>query len=371
MLNLVSADPKALEEAGTRIYEKLKVDPRLKDVDTNYRPGKPEMQVHVKPGAAKQYGINTKTMGTELRAQIEGFTPAKFREAGREYEVRVRLLPEQRNLEQSFNKVYVPNVNRKLVKLSDVADGKLTVGPASIERQDRGRYIQVTASLAPGVGLGEVVDDLVKSMTIGESALPTSVRYSFAGDAENMSELVTSTVLALAFAILFIYLILASLYESFITPITIMVALPLALSGAFFALFVMNETLTLFAVFGFFMLIGVAGKNGILLVDYTNQMMAEGRTRAEALVIAGKTRLRPILMTSFALIAGTLPVAIGLNEASKSRTAMGVAIIGGMISSTILTLIVVPAVFTYVDRFRVWANKLGAKLTSTKGGTHG
>lgn len=371
MLNLVSADPKALEEAGTRIYEKLKVDPRLKDVDTNYRPGKPEMQVHVKPGAAKQYGINTKTMGTELRAQIEGFTPAKFREAGREYEVRVRLLPEQRNLEQSFNKVYVPNVNRKLVKLSDVADGKLTVGPASIERQDRGRYIQVTASLAPGVGLGEVVDDLVKSMTIGESALPTSVRYSFAGDAENMSELVTSTVLALGFAILFIYLILASLYESFITPITIMVALPLALSGAFFALFVMNETLTLFAVFGFFMLIGVAGKNGILLVDYTNQMMAEGRTRAEALVIAGKTRLRPILMTSFALIAGTLPVAIGLNEASKSRTAMGVAIIGGMISSTILTLIVVPAVFTYVDRFRVWANKLGAKLTSTKGGTHG
>lgn len=371
MLNLVSADPKALEEAGQRIYEKLKVDPRLKDVDTNYRSGKPEMQVHVKPGAAKQYGINTKTMGTELRAQVEGFTPAKFREAGREYDIRVRLLPEQRNLEQSFNQVYVPNVNRKLVKLSDVAEGKLTVGPASIERQDRGRFIQITAALAPGAGLGEVVDELVKSMTVGESALPTSVRYSFAGDAESMAELVTSTVLALAFAVLFIYLILASLYESFITPITIMIALPLALSGAFFALFVMNETLTLFAVFGFFMLIGVAGKNGILLVDYTNQMMAEGRTRAEALVVAGKTRLRPILMTSFALIAGTLPVAIGLNEASKSRTAMGVAIIGGMISSTILTLIVVPAVFTYVDRFRVWANKLGGRFTSKKGDAHG
>lgn len=366
-LNIISADPKELEIAGTRIYELLKADPRLKDVDSNFRPGKPEMQVHVRRGAAKEYGINTKTLGTELRAQVEGFTPAKFREKGREYNVRVRLLPEQRDLKESFNEVYVPNVNRKLVRLSDVADGKLTSGPASIERQDRGRYIQITAGTAPGVGLSNVVNDISKSMTTGEAALPPSVRFSFAGDAENMQELMTSTVLALGFAILFIYLILSSLYESFITPITIMVALPLALSGAFLALFLMSETMTIFAIFGFFMLIGVAGKNGILLVDYTNQMMATGKSRAEALVEAGKTRLRPILMTSFALIAGTLPVAIGLSEASKARTAMGVAIIGGMISSTVLTLIVVPAVFTYVDRFRVWANKIGSKMTSQKG----
>lgn len=366
MLNIISADPQALEEAGTKLLAKLKADPRLKDVDTNFRPGKPEMQVHLKPGAAKQYGINTKTMGEELRAQVEGFTPAKFREKGREYEVRVRLMPEQRDLKQSFNQVYVPNVNRKLVRLSDVATGDLASGPASIERQDRGRYIQITAGLAPGVGLNEVVNDAVKAMTTGDTAFPSSVRYTFGGDAENMQELMTSTVLALGFAIMFIYLILSSLYESFITPITIMVALPLALCGAFLGLFLMGETMTIFAIFGFFMLIGVAGKNGILLVDYTRQMMATGKERSEALVEAGKTRLRPILMTSFALIAGTLPVAIGLNEASKSRTAMGVAIIGGMISSTILTLIVVPAVFTYVDRFRVWANNIGGRLTSNK-----
>ncbi|MEN0057353.1 MAG: efflux RND transporter permease subunit [Bdellovibrio sp.] len=370
VLNIISADPKELEATATKLFAKLKADPRLKDVDTNFRPGKPEMQVHLRPGAAKQYGVNTKTMGQELRAQVEGFTPAKFREKGREYEVRVRLLPEQRDLRQSFNQVYIPNVNRKLVRLSDVANGDLASGPASIERQDRGRYIQITAGLAPGAGLSDVVNDAVKLMTTGETAFPTSVRYSFGGDAENMTELMTSTVLALGFAILFIYLILSSLYESFITPITIMVALPLALSGAFLALFLARETMTIFAIFGFFMLIGVAGKNGILLVDYTRQLMATGKSRAEALVEAGKTRLRPILMTSFALIAGTLPVAIGLNEASKSRTAMGVAIIGGMISSTILTLIVVPAVFTYVDRFRVWANRVGSKFTSTSEGSH-
>lgn len=366
ILNIISADPKDLEASATKVLATLKNDPRLKDVDTNFRPGKPEMQVHLKPGAAKLYGVNTKTMGAELRAQVEGMTPAKFREKGREYEVRVRLLPEQRDLAAGYNTVYIPNVNRKLVKLADVADGTLASGPASIERQDRGRYIQITAGLAPGAGLSDVLNDTVKNLTTGENALPTSVRYTFGGDAENMQELMTSTVLALGFAILFIYLILSSLYESFITPITIMVALPLALCGAFLGLFLMRETMTIFAIFGFFMLIGVAGKNGILLVDYAKQMMAEGKSRREALVEAGKTRLRPILMTSFALIAGTLPVAIGLNEASKSRTAMGVAIIGGMISSTILTLIVVPAVFTYVDRFRVWATNFGSRLTSHK-----
>lgn len=366
VLNIISADPVALEAAGSQMIAALKADSRLKDVDTNFRPGKPEVQVNLKPGMARAYGVNTKTMGQELRAQVEGFTPAKFREKGREYDVRVRLLPEQRDLNASFNQVYVPNVNRKLVRLSDVAKGDMASGPASIERQDRGRYIQITAGLAPGVGLSDVVNDAIKTMSTGEKAFPSSVRFAFAGDAENMQDLMTSTVLALGFAILFIYLILSSLYESFITPITIMVALPLALCGAFLALFLMKETLTIFAIFGFFMLIGVAGKNGILLVDYTKQMMELGHSRVDALVEAGKTRLRPILMTSFALIAGTLPVAIGLNEASKSRTAMGVAIIGGMISSTILTLIVVPAVFTYVDRFRVWANKLGAKFTSQK-----
>lgn len=366
ILNIISADPKELETSAMAILEKLKADPRLVDVDTNYRAGKPELQVVLKPGAAKQYGVNTRTMGEELRAQVEGFTPAKFRERGREYDVRVRLMPEQRNLQESFNSVVIPNVNRKLVRLSDVANGDLQSGPASIERQDRGRYIQITAGLAPGAGLSTVLGDTAKLLSTGDTALSSNVRYTFGGDAENMQELVTSTMLALGFAILFIYLILASLYESFITPITIMVALPLALCGAFLALYITNETITLFAIFGFFMLIGVAGKNGILLVDYTNQMMATGMSRADALLAAGKTRLRPILMTSFALIAGTIPVAIGMNEASKTRTAMGVAIIGGMISSTILTLIVVPAVFTYVDRFRVWANNLGSRFTSHK-----
>jgi len=367
MLNLISSDPKELEAYGMKVLARLKADPRLKGVDSNYRPGKPEMQVHLKPGSARLYGINTKTLGQELRAQVEGFTPAKFREKGREYDVRVRLQEDQRDLKQTFAQVYVPNINRKLVRLQDIANGDVTSGPASIERQDRARYIQITASLAPGVGLSEVVKDINKMLNEGELRAPSSIRYGFAGEAENMQDLISSTVIALAFAVLFIYLILSSLYESFITPITIMVALPLALSGAFLGLFVMKESISIFAILGLFMLIGVAGKNGILLVDYAKQMMEDhGMSRHDALVAAGKTRLRPILMTSLALIAGTLPIAIGLSEASKARTGMGVAIIGGMISSTLLTLIVVPSVFVYVDRLKNWVRRLGSHVVSKR-----
>ena len=369
-LNLISADPAALTATADKILAHLKADKRLKDVDSNYRTGKPELQIRLKPTAAKEYGINTKTMGVELRAQVEGLTTAKFRENGREYDVRVRLTDEQRDLKESFKQVYVPNINRKLVRLTDIATAEEIDGPATIERQERARYIQLSAALAPGIGLSTVTTELVEKMKNGELKLPADVRYTFAGEAENMQDLTGSAVTAVLLGIIVVYLILASLYESFITPITIMVALPLALSGAFFGLYMTGKTINLFAILGVFMLIGVAGKNGILLVDFAKQLMDEGMSRAEALVKAGKTRLRPILMTSFALAAGTLPTAIGLNPASRTRTSMGVAIVAGVLLSTVLTLIVIPALFVYVDRFRIWANKIGSRFTSKSKDDH-
>lgn len=352
-LNLIGTDQTQLEQYVAKLLERLKKDPRLTDLDSTYRPGKPELQIRVKKDAVRVFGIHSGTMGQEIRAQVEGMTPAKFREQGREYDVRVRLTPEQRDLNKNLKKIEVPNVNGRLVRLTDVANIKETVGAAAIDRQNRGRYIQVTAGLKTGAGLSEVIRDITQILE-GEMQLPAGMRYSFAGDSESFQEMAESMLLALGFALLFIYLILASLYESFITPITVLIALPLALCGAFLALYVTGESLNLLAILGIFLLLGVSGKNSILLVDYTRQLMAEGMSRSEALIAAGKARLRPILMTSFALIAGTIPVAIGLNEASKMRTSMGIAIIGGMISSTILTLVVVPAAFTYIDRFRVW-----------------
>jgi len=184
---------------------------------------------------------------------------------------------------------------------------------------------------------------------------PDSVHLSWGGDAENMAEMGHSALVAIGFALIFIYLLLSSLYGSFVTPLTVMTALPLALCGAFYALVIAHEALNIFAVLGIFLLLGIAGKNSILLVDFAIKAMARGLDRGAAIREAGLARLRPILMTSFALTAGTLPVAIGISAGGKERTAMGWAIVGGIISSTLLTLVVVPALFSYMDRYRAWS----------------
>ncbi len=366
VMNLVGTDQVALEAASKKVLEHLKKDKRMVEVDTNFRPGKPEFQVVVKPGAVERFGITTRSIGEELRAQVEGVTPAKFRSDGREYDIRVRMEREQRNLREGFDKILVPNVNGRMVRLASVADGKQTEGPSVVNRQDRGRYIQFTADIARGYGMGEVISDLEKWMTTEEGKLPSGVRYVFVGTSESFKELGESMIIAIGTGLLFVFLVLASLYESFITPFTIMLALPLALCGAFVFIWIFGGSLNLFAGLGIVMLLGVASKNSILLVDLTNQLLREGKDRKTALIEAGRIRLRPILMTSFALIAGMIPVAIGLNEASAQRTSMGIGIIGGLISSTILTLIVVPSAFLYIDAFREWFEGLFRKMSGRK-----
>ena len=368
-LNINGFDQAKLEIFGAKVAAKLKKNPGLKDVDTNFRPGKPEFQIAPDLHKMEMLGISTVGLGQELRTQIEGVTPAKFRENGVEYDVRVRVQENQRNVKESFNKIYVPNINGNLIRLSDVASPVETTGPAKINRQDRGRYVQIQADITPGAGMAEVMSDISKMFAKGgELELPEGMQYGYVGQAENFKELGESMLLAMGFGVLFIFLVLASLYESFVTPFTIMLALPLALCGSFFALFVTGESLNLFSMIGSIMLLGVATKNSILLVDYANQLMGEGLSRADAIVKSGKTRLRPILMTTFALIAGTIPIALGLNEASRQRTSMGVAIIGGLISSTLLTLIVIPAAYTYIDRFRIWSRDRMSRLVGAHRG---
>jgi len=367
-LNIIGDDQKQLEAISKQVFEKLKHHPALKDVDTSFREGKPELQVVPDKKKMDQLGFSIAAVGAELRTQIEGLTPAKFRENGHEYDIRVRLQEDQRNLREGYKQTYVPNINGRILRLSDVSKAVETTGPAKITRQDRGRYIQIMADIAPGGGLGDVMND-VKKMFETEIKLPPGFRYTFIGQAENFAELIDSMVVALSLGILFIYLVLASLYESFVTPLTIMLALPLAMCGSFVALLISHQSLNVFSIIGVIMLLGVATKNSILLVDYANQKIQAGMSRAEALIVSGRSRLRPILMTTMALIAGTIPVALGLNEASRQRTSMGVAIIGGLISSTLLTLVVVPAAFSYIDRFRIWSNRAMKRLFTVDHGT--
>ena len=353
-LFLISSNKDSLDKYATMLYEKLKQDPRLKDVDTSNKATRPEFKVKLKDDSARNYGVNSQAVGNELRGYVEGFIPTKLRQNGLEYNIRLRLKPEQRDIKDNFNMIYVPNINNKLIRLADIAETEEDIEPATINRQDRGRYIQITASLAPKVGLGDLLDDFQKKLSEGDLKTPNDVRFSFSGDSENMQDMISSMNQALLLSIIFIYLILTSLYESFVVPFTILLALPLAFCGAFYALYIMGESVNIFTMLGIFMLVSVSGKNSILLIDFTNRLIEEGKSRTEALIIAGRMRLRPILMTSIALIVGTLPVAIGFSETASMRTSMGVAIIGGLISSTLLTLVVVPAVFSYIDRFRIW-----------------
>jgi len=364
-MNLMSNNQKELEDYSNAIVNWMKNNPTFVDPDTNLRPGKPEYQFKVQPDQAQVYGIMSKSLGQEIRAQIEGVTPAKFRENGREYDIRVRLLPEQRNLKQNFAKIYIPNVNGKLVKLSDFVSATDNTGPVTITRQDRARYVEISANIAHGIGMNTAMDEMNKALK-DTIKIPSTLRYVYTGQSEHSQDMMSSMLIALGLAFLFIYLILSSLYESFITPFAIMLALPLALCGAFLALYISGQNLTIFTALGILMLLGISSKNSILLIDYAKHLMETGLSRTEALVEAGGIRIRPILMTSVALIAGAVPVAMGLSEASRSRMSMGIAIIGGMISSTLLSLIMVPAAYVYIDRFRLWLSRTISKTMKYK-----
>lgn len=365
-LNIVGQNLEEVNAFSEKVMAKLSKHPALLDADTTYRPGKPEFQVKVNLDEAQRLGVSSSAVGRELRAQVEGLTPAKFRENGLEYDVRVRLRPEQRDLAPAYHQILVPNMNERLVELDRVAKAVTTTGPASIDRENRGRYVQIGADLTPnGPGMGGAIADIDAWFAKGgELELPAGISRRFVGQAEDFQELIANMMMAALLGLIFIYLVLSSLYESFFTPFTIMLVIPLAACGAFFGLYVGGKSLDLYSMIGCIMLMGLATKNSIILVDYINQLVEQGMSRVDAIVEAGRVRLRPILMTSFALIAGMVPVAVGLNEVSNQRTSLGVAVIGGVLSSTLLTLIVIPAVYTYMEKLRGLLMWVGSRIVT-------
>ncbi len=354
-LVILGQDSDALRSYAAKVYAKFETHPALLEPETSDKAGKPEVRAALDEDRARRLGLSTALVGRELRAQIEGETPAVYRTGGREYDVRVRLKEDQRDVQADFAKTLVPNVNGRLVRLSDAARAIAGRSPAAVNRSDRARSVRLGADVAPnGPGLGGAMSDF-RTLLAGELKPPAGVTYRFEGQAEDFEELVINMALAAGLGVFFIYLVLASLYESFVTPLTIMLVLPLAASGGFFALWLTGQSLDVYSMIGMILLLGIATKNSILLVDRTKQLAARGMADAAAAVQAGRDRLRPILMTSFALVAGMIPVAVGLNEASAQRTSMGVIVIGGVVSSTLLTLFVVPAAYALFERFRVWS----------------
>lgn len=363
-LFIVGDDLDELAAYTLKLQKKIAEIPGLIDVDTNFRAGSPEYHIVFDRAKSEALGVSTVTAGSELRNRTEGIVPATYRKNGIEYDIRVMFDEDHKDLKKYFYSTFVPNQNGNMVPLSRVAKAENKVGYSQINRQNKGRYIAITANLGPKGQLGEATTKINKLLET-EMKPPVGITYRYDGQAQDFIDLISNMVIAMGLGVLLIYLVLSSLYESFVTPFTILLALPLAISGAFAALFLFNKTIDIFSIIGLILLMGVVAKNSILLVDYTKHLMNdESLDVNEALIRACKTRLRPILMTSLALIAGMMPIAIGVTALGAQRQSMGIAIIGGVISSTLLSLIVVPAAFDYIERFRVWS---GAKLQKLRG----
>jgi hydrophobic/amphiphilic exporter-1 (mainly G- bacteria), HAE1 family len=357
-LNIVGQDLDVLIPYSEKVLAFAQKNKAIMQADSSHRVGKPEYQIKVKPEVAGVAGVTLAGVGEELRASVEGEKIAFFREKGVDYDIRTRLEESQRDLASNFDQTQVPNMQGRMLPLRNVATMERVLGPTTVRRENRTRYIQISADVTPGgPGLGGAIAQFNEAFK-NELKPPAGITSTFVGEAERFQELMVNMVVSLGLGLMFIFLVLASLYGSFITPITIMAVIPLAACGAFLALFISRSSFDLFSMIGCVMLMGLATKNSILLVDFTLERMREGIDRKKALLMAGEARLRPIIMTSLALIAGMIPVAIGMNEASKSRTSLGIVVIGGTISSTILTLVVIPAVFLYIDRFQEWFLKV-------------
>ncbi|MDR0723943.1 MAG: efflux RND transporter permease subunit, partial [Endomicrobium sp.] len=355
-----------LYDVSQVLIKRFKKIPYFVDVHSNYKIGKPEVQIQMDPKKMEDYGVSSVVVGNEVRSMIDGATAGKFRDNGLEYDIKVRFAQDQQNIDQNLDTIYVNNVNNKLVKLRNVASIKIEQGPTQIFRKDRVRCVSVEGNLAAGGAIGEIQKEAIRIFN-EEKSKPENlekwkhVQFGLYGNAEDMAETFKSIVIAAGLALIFIFMVLASLYESIITPFTIMTALPLAIIGGIFALLIAGQPIDMFTLIGMIMLLGIVAKNSILLVDYIQQQMRNGLNMDDAIIKAGIVRLRPILMTSFALIAGMLPTALGLSEVGQFRKGMGIVVIGGVVSSTILTLIVVPAIFEYMDNLRLFLRKLAKR----------
>jgi HAE1 family hydrophobic/amphiphilic exporter-1 len=362
-LELKGADIEILYDMAKILIEKYKDIPNFVDISSNYKPGKPEVRIELDTKKVEDFGVSSVVVGNEVRAMIDGALAGKFRQRGLEYDIRVKYDDSQKDIAKNFDSIYVNNVNNKLIKLKNFARAESSSGPTQIFRKDRNRYVTVEGNVSAGGAIGEIQKDAMKIFDEVKSDPKYKDKYKnvvidSSCNAEDMRDMFKSITIAGVLSILFIFMVLASLYESIITPFTIMTALPLAIVGGIIALLISRQPIDMFTMIGMIMLLGIVAKNSILLVDYAQQQMRTGKSIDDSIIKAGVIRLRPILMTSFALIAGMLPTALGLSEVGSFRKGMGIVVIGGVVSSTILTLIVIPSIYEYMDKFRHFLRKI-------------
>jgi len=346
-----------LDELGKvagMILAETKTAPGVRDATMTYRPGAIEQRVHLNRREAADRGVMNSDVAMTLRYALEGVEVGKMVRGEEDVPVRLKLRDEDRVDVAALMQLKVqsssPGAQGALVTLDQVTDIEPATSPSAVKRRDRQRQVTITANLFERT-LGEVMPEL--QAKFDKLTLPEGYAFKFGGEAERLEETNENMGTALLLGFVFIYLVLASQFESFIHPLTIMMAMPLAFIGANIGLFITGQNQSLSSMIGMILLMGLVTKNSILLVDYANQLRAEGMRIGEAIMKAGPTRLRPILMTSAAIILGMLPAAIGKGEGSEFYAPMSIAVIGGVITSTLLTLVVVPIFYIWFDRITI------------------
>ncbi len=340
------------------VSELMKI-PGLTDVEQSFRTGKPEMSVDVDHERAAQYGLSSAFVGATIRTLLTGDVASTYRGEGEDADILVRLQEEDRaDLEDVLNyKLMSPT--GQLVPLRNVATASLSTGPVTISRLNRQPTVTIGANYS-GLGEGEALADV--NALLATVAMPEGITAELGGQTAMQQEVFGDLFLSMALSILFVYMVLASQFGSFTQPGIIMISMPLAIIGAILALLLTGNPMDMTAMIGFIMLMGLATKNSILLVDFANQERKRGATADQAMRKAGPIRLRPILMTAISLIAGMIPVAMGLGAGGDFRAPMAIGIIGGMTTSTLLTLFIVPLVYAiwvgFQDR---WTARRAAK----------
>lgn len=352
--NVLSDDRESLDKAAGQLVAALKQIPGLFYVDISSKPGRPEVDARIDRVRAADYGLSVSTISAAVRTAFAGDTSSKYREGGDEYDLRVQFRQFDRSNISDVANLFVgmssppkwSSAEKQPVRLRDVADIVMSSGPSRIERYNRQRKVTVTGYLTPDLAPGKaqkLVDEAAAKIKV------PGVTFAWTGDVQMMGESFGYMGSAFLLSIILVYLVTAALYNSVLEPLNVMLTLPMALVGAFLGLYLCHMNVSVVAMIGFIMLMGIVGKNAILVVDYTNTLRKRGMSRIEALETAGPHRMQPVLMTTLATIMGMVPTALALSEGSEWRAPMAVAVIFGLAVSTLLSLVVVPASYCIWD----------------------
>jgi len=347
-------------KAADIIKKVLTKVPGTTDVRLSSEQGKPETKIEIDRQKLNSFGLSLAEVGGALRVALTGDDDSKFREGNTEYTLRVQLDEFNRSATEDLGNLSFTNKKGQQIYLKQFADISRATGPSNLQRQNRNAAVTVFSQVI-GRPTGTISQEFTDKMK--EVKLPNETTYSFGGDVKNQKEAFGDLGLAMIAAVLFSYLVMVALYDSFVYPFVVLFSIPLAIVGGLLALALTMKSLNVFTILGMIMLVGLVGKNAILLVDRTNYMRGQGESVKDSLIDAARMRVRPIFMTTLTMIFGMMPIALSTSSGSEWKTGLAWVLIGGLTSSLFLTLIVVPVVYTKVEEYRERIPKLFGKVS--------